>query len=179
MSFAVGVEDEDLDWIEGADSDAVGSALATLIGESFADQKGAASYLEGRAGERDAEADGLESYTRPAVIRLEVDGSFARNAERLVSHAGREYDRSLKRYNDLFERYAHTASDDRNRDDLDFYDDGSDPEPDHGTDRAADEMGIWSRITADEAVDYFTNRMAANVPQPPPRNEPTERNSDM
>jgi hypothetical protein len=38
------------------------------------------------------------------VVREELDGPFTKNAERMVGHASRELDRSLKRYWQLWER---------------------------------------------------------------------------
>jgi hypothetical protein len=177
LSLDVGLLEEDLDWVDEVDPASVASGLATLVDERFGDQEDAATYLDGRASEREAEASALESYIRPEVIRREIDGSFARNAERLVSHASREYDRSLRRYKELFEHYAVNDTDGA---DQDWYEDGVDSQPDRGTDGgAADEMGIWSRMTADEVVDSFKDQLTANGTEPPPRNEPANGNADM
>lgn len=88
-----------------ADDDAVTqrNALLTLIKGHFNDATDAAELLESWAADSEAKAHSLYAADRPYVVRKELDGSFSRNAERLVAHSSRELDRSLKRYWQLWE----------------------------------------------------------------------------
>jgi hypothetical protein len=187
LGFAVGLSEEDLDWTDDGDRAAVAEGLTALIENHFAGTEEAASFLESRATEREAEASGIESMWRPTVIRNEMDGSFARNAERLVSHASREFDRSLKRYGELYDRLRH-VDDDQPRDDNEPAQQngggmepsgGLDPQSGGGPDMTADKSDIWSEMTADEVAAHIRNLLSGSVPAPPPRNEPTEGNIDM
>jgi hypothetical protein len=83
-------------------------ALLSLIRKHFVDIEDAATLLETMANERESEAESLYAAMRPYVVRQELDGAFSRNAERLVAHASRELDRSLKRYWQLSERVQTT-----------------------------------------------------------------------
>jgi hypothetical protein len=103
LAFAAGMSEEDLEWVDDADEQALVDGLVTLIDEYFEDHEGAASFLEAKALDQDSQANSIETTWRPSVIRNELDGAFARNAERMVSHASREYDRSLSRYEKLKE----------------------------------------------------------------------------
>lgn len=125
------MSEEDLDWIEEAERPALVEALASLISEHFANQEAAASYLDARAAQQKAEAREVEDIWRPDIIRREMDGSFARNAERLVSHASRELDRALRRYDILVDRFG-DAGDDQAGDDEDQEPGGDAVRPDDG-----------------------------------------------
>lgn len=187
LGFAVGMSEEDLDWVEEADRSAVVEGLTVLISQHFGDQDEAALYLESRAADQEAKATTVEETWRPDVIRRELDGSFARNAERLVSHASRELDRAMKRYQVLTERFGEAG--DQGEDDGDpdpelgdsnpVADGGAPPKPAGGADGAADEMDIWSYMTADEIVEHFTNMTSNSSGDPSSRNEPTDPSPAM
>ena len=188
LGFAVGIQEEDLYWVEEADRAAVVEALATLISEHFTNQKGASEFLEARAEDRDSEASETDESWRAQTIRQEIDGSFARNAERLVAHASREYDRALRRYEILADRFGDSGVDQTGEGDDPGQGDGgaaqqdrmseSKPAPNEGG--SADEFDIFSRFTADEVVDYLTNLPGTMKSSDPlTRNEPTEGGSAM
>lgn len=201
LSIGVGLSDEELAWIEDADVANIWKAMCTLIEEHFADREEAAAHVEARTAERNALADAIEFNIMRGVIREEMDGSFVRNAERIVSHASREYDRSLKRYWDLFERYGNPgprldeANDDEASDDDDHETfEGAEESCNsgdtsrHGDDnldedasgsRGPEEFDIWSYINADVAVDLLLNGGANTGPEPPARNEPESQDSVM
>lgn len=185
LGFAVGMSEEDLEWVETADRNAVDDGLATLLGEHFGDQHEAAVYLETRAAETDDEASTEEDMRRPDAIRRELDGSFARNAERLVSHASRELDRAMKRYQVLTERFGETEDQgeddgrqlDASADSVPRGGDGHDAPtpPSDGTAGSSEPFDIFSRMSADEAVDFFQNLLVnPSSADPPARNEPTD-----
>jgi len=187
LGLAVGLSEDNLEWVDDGDRAAMADALTTLIDDHFAGQEEAASFLEDRATDQNSRASDIEFMWRPEVIRREMDGSFARNAERLVSNASREYDRSLRRYKELSDRLGHVDDDQPEGHDDAEPDDGHatqpsggvHPKPGGGADGAADEFDIWSYMTADDVVEYLSNRVSAGAPKPPPRNEPTEGNVDM
>ena len=81
LGFAVRRAEEDQEWVEDADRAAVVEALADLISEHFGDQEEAAVVLDERADSEEAQAREVEELWRPHIIRREMDGSFARNAE--------------------------------------------------------------------------------------------------
>ena len=184
LSFAAGSSEEDLDWVDDADAAAVAEALASLIEKHFGDCDRAAAHLDAQASKREAEAEALEFHERPQVVRREIDGSFARNAERLVSHASREYDRALKRYWDLYERYGPAAEADTGQDpDVIDEDDGpasasaaaeGESGPQGGMGGGVDGDDIFSRMSADEVVELLSNALLADAGEPISRNEPTE-----
>ena len=188
LGFAVGMSEEDLDWVEDGDRTAVVEALASLVGEHFADQEEAAAFLDARAVDQEVQASEVEDLWRPHIIRREMDGSFARNAERLVSHASREFDRALRRYDVLVDRFG-DAGEDQFGDEEDSepgddgaaqQDGGNQPNPAGGAGGAANKLDIWSYLTADEVVDYLSNLPTTpSTPDPPPRNEPTDRSPAM
>lgn len=198
LGFAVGMSEEDLDWVDDGDRTALVETLADLINEHFADQEEAASYLDARAADQEAQASEVEELWRPFIIRREMDESFARNAERLVSHASREFDRALSRYDKLVDRFGDAdgrefGDDQSGGDQLGEDEDpepgedgaaqqagGSPPKPAGGADGAADKLDIWSYLTADEVVDYLSNLSTTpSSPDPPPRNEPTDGSPAM
>lgn len=188
LGFDVGLTEDDLEWIDNAEGPAIAQALATLIEDHFGDAESAASHLDERAAGYAVEADDLEDRSRPEVVRQEMDGSFARNAERLVSHASREFDRSLKRYSTLFDRYGNSGDDDEGRDsDFDYShlgraEENGDLDLDSEPDTAEEELGIFSRFTADEvssAISILTGQTRVTGPDSKTRNEPTEANSTM
>jgi hypothetical protein len=185
LSFAVGMEEEELDWVEDADRTEVVEALISLISSHFTDQEDAAAHLDAKAAADDEHASVVENAWRPSIIREELEG-FARTAERMVSHASRELDRALRRYDLIVDRFGE-ASNIQDEDDEPEpgeadgapQPEGHQPKPDGGADGAADKLDIWSFMTADEVVDYFTNLGTSNTPDPPPRNEPTEGSPAM
>lgn len=185
LAFAKRLSEDDVAWVEGADRVALVEGLAILIADQYGDREEAASFLEARAADREAEAVNLEFMGRPNVIRRELDGPFARNAERLVSHASREYDRSLKRYWDLEDRLHSAPRQDEGDGDDDHPDmdggtvpspDGDiDPMPGGDTGGAAAEFDLFERFSADEVVEMLTGKlMSTATGDPPSRNEPTE-----
>jgi hypothetical protein len=185
LSFAVGMSEEDLDWIEDADRTEMVEGLATLISSHFADQEDAASQLDKRAADDDEHAGVVENTWRPGIIREELEG-FARTAERMISHASRELDRALRRYDALVDRFGDTGDIEDEDDEPEpgeaddpAQPDDQEPNPDGGADGAADKFDIWSFMTADEVVDYLSNLDTSNTPGGPSRNEPTERSPAM
>lgn len=182
LSFAVGMSEEDLDWIEEAEPPALVEALASLISEHFDNQEEAASSLDARAAQQEAEAREVEDMWRPDIIRREMDTPFARNAERLVSHASRELDRALRRYDILVDRFGDADDDQAGDGEGQEPDSGAVP-PDDGDQPkpagAADKPDIWSYMTADEVVDYLSKLRTSSPSDPPPRNEPTDRSAAM
>ncbi len=108
LAFHFGATEKSLAPLEDADAPTVMKALLSLIAKHFEDKADAAVLLESMAEESEKEADGLYAAVRPDVVRQELDGAFSRNVERLVTHASRELDRSLKRYWQLWERMQTT-----------------------------------------------------------------------
>lgn len=108
LAFHFGATEESLAPLADADAPTVMKALLSLIARHFEDKADAAVLLESMAEKSEKEADGLYAAVRPDVVRQELDGAFSRNAERLVTHASRELDRSLKRYWQLWERMQTT-----------------------------------------------------------------------
>jgi len=185
LAFAVGVDDDDLEWVDDAEGPAIAQGLATLITEHFGDSEGAASRLDEIAAKYEVEAGDLEGSSPAEAVRQEMEGSFARNAERLVANASREYDRSLKRYWTLLDRYGNSG-DNNEEHDSDFdsshfghAEENSDPGLESAPDWADDELGIFSRYSADEVVSMLLGRSGVTGPEPETRNEPTEANSSM
>lgn len=181
LGFARELSEEDVAWVDDADRDALVNGLAKLISEFFVDREEAASFLEERAEDREAEAKNYEFMDRPTVIRSELDGPFARNAERLVSQASREYDRSLKRYWDLKDRFGTKADDESGDEDGPDLDGGSVPRPDGDTDPTPgglvggdNTFDMFTRWSADEVVELLSGRRQnGDTGDPPTRNEPT------
>lgn len=108
LAFHFGASEKSLAPLEDADAPTVMKVLLSLIARHFEDTVDAAVLLESMAEESEKEADGLYAAVRPGVVRQELDGAFSRNVERLVTHASRELDRSLKRYWQLWERMQTT-----------------------------------------------------------------------
>ncbi len=98
LGFLLDVSEESLEELDEEDAPALLEWLTALIEDNLPSAEDAARILDDRADEREDEARGHREAERPGVVRQELDGTFSANADRLVERAGREYDRSLKRY---------------------------------------------------------------------------------
>ena len=184
----IGLDEEDMSWIQGADRPAVEEALSTLIDEHFKDTDEAAGTLEASADQKDSDADEAVEKWRPYAVRREIDGSFVRNAERLVAHASREYDRALRRYELLADRFGNPGGEQtgegRHPEEGDSEaapeDPKSEPTPGPGEQRPDDDFGIFSRYAADEVVEILTKRNGMDgTSDPPTRNKPKKWDATM
>ncbi len=117
LSFHFGATEKSLDRLADADAPTKLVNLLALIDEHFDRVEDAAILLDSLATERERKAEELYSVVVPSVVRGELDGAFSKNAERMVTHASRELDRSLARFWKLKEQLEGAAPPSENPDD--------------------------------------------------------------